>query len=114
MCIRDRSWVIVPARPGTMGRLGWVRSIAWHWVFSSKLNTAARAGGFIYRPTTSTSFSSKCGSLETLKESTRQGLRLWSAHTRAIASLPIPKRLANDRVVPVSYTHLRAHETVLD
>src|SRR5471030_1900487 len=50
-----------------MGRLGWVRSIAWHWVFSSKLNTTARAGGFIYRPTTSTSFSSKCGSLDSLK-----------------------------------------------
>jgi len=25
-------WVIVPARPGTIGRLGWVRSIACHWV----------------------------------------------------------------------------------
>jgi hypothetical protein len=34
----------VPARPGLSGRLGWVRSSAWHWVFSSKLNTAARAG----------------------------------------------------------------------
>ena len=36
--------VIVPARPGTIGRLCWVRSIAWHWVFSSKLNTTARLG----------------------------------------------------------------------
>src|SRR4029079_10273846 len=26
-----QSWVIVPARPGTIGKLGWVRSIAWHW-----------------------------------------------------------------------------------
>jgi hypothetical protein len=31
--------------------------------------------------------------------STRQSLRLWSAQTRAMASLPIPKRLANERVV---------------
>jgi len=35
----------------------------------------------------------KAGSLETLKEFTRQGLRLWSAQTRAIASLPIPETL---------------------
>jgi hypothetical protein len=34
----------VPARPGLSGNDGWVRSNAWHWVFSSKLNTTARAG----------------------------------------------------------------------
>ncbi len=61
--------VMVPARPGRRGRLGWVRSNAWHWVFSSKLNTTARCGGFRYRPTTSTSLASKSGSLEILKVS---------------------------------------------
>ena len=34
-----------PRRPGVMGRLGWVRSRAWTWVFSSKLKTTARSGG---------------------------------------------------------------------
>jgi hypothetical protein len=34
----------VPARPRFIGSEGWVRSSAWHWVFSSKLNTTARAG----------------------------------------------------------------------
>ena len=33
--------------PNFEARLGWVRSIAWHWVFSSKLNTTARFGGFM-------------------------------------------------------------------
>ena len=63
---RLESWVIVPARPAFIGNDGWVRSDAWHWVFSSELNTTARAGGFIYIPTTSTSFSSNRGSLLTL------------------------------------------------
>ena len=56
-----------------MGKLGWVRSSAWHWVFSSKANTTARSGGLRYNPTTSTSFSSKRGSLETLNRSTFHG-----------------------------------------
>ena len=36
----------VRERPGVIGRLGWVRSRAWTWVFSSKLKTTARSGGF--------------------------------------------------------------------
>ncbi len=39
------SCVIVPARPGRSGRLGWVRSSAWTWVFSPKEKTTARFGG---------------------------------------------------------------------
>jgi hypothetical protein len=41
----------------------------------------------------------KCGSLETLKVSIRQGLRLWSAQTLAMVSLPTPNLLASDLVV---------------
>ena len=40
------------------GRLGWVRSRAWIWDFSSKEKTEGIVGWFMYRPTTSTSFSS--------------------------------------------------------
>jgi hypothetical protein len=76
-----------------------VRSSAWHWVFSSKLNTTARSGGFMYRPTTSTSFSSNRGSLETLNVSTLQGFRSWSRQIRATLSLPIPNRCASVLVV---------------
>src|ERR1700677_3246420 len=90
---------MVPARPAFIGSDGWVRSKAWHWVFSSKLNTIARAGGFTYSPTTSTSLASKCGSLLTLNVSTRHGFKLWSAQIVATASLPIPTRAARVRVL---------------
>ena len=60
--------------------------------FLVELNTAARSGGSIYNPTTSTSFSSKSGSLEILKVSTFYGLRLWFRQIRATVSLPIPNR----------------------
>ena len=35
----------VPQRPFFIGRLGWVRSSAWIWLFSSIDRTTARAGG---------------------------------------------------------------------
>ena len=76
-----------------------MRSIAWHCVFSSKLKTTARLGGFMYSPTTSTSLASKFGSLEILNVLTFHGLRLWSAQTLAMASLPSPNRLASNLVV---------------
>ena len=63
-----------PGPPGFIGNDGWVRSNAWHWVFSSKLNTTARSGGFRYSPTTSTSLASKSGSFEILNVSTFHGL----------------------------------------
>lgn len=53
----------------------------------------------MYSPTTSTSLASNCGSLEILNVLTFHGLRLWSAHTLAIVSLPSPNRLASNRVV---------------
>ena len=39
------SCVIVPARPGFIGKPGWVRSSAWIWLFSSTERTTAWAGG---------------------------------------------------------------------
>ena len=80
------------ARPGLSGNDGWVRSRAWHWVFSSKLNTTARSGGSRYRPTTSTSFSSKWGSFDSLNVSTRHGRRFLARQIRATVSLPTPWR----------------------
>src|SRR6202142_818869 len=90
---------MVPPRPAFIGSDGSLRSKAWHWVFSSKLNTTARAGGFTYSPTTSTSLASKGGSLLTLNVSTRHGFKLWSAQIVATASLPIPTRAARVRVL---------------
>src|SRR4030081_2911532 len=81
-----------------MGRDGWVRSRAWTWVFSSKQNTAAAAGGFTYRPTTSRSFDSKLGSVDSLKVSTFHGRIRRACHIRATVSLPIPYRAAIDLV----------------
>jgi len=75
-----------------------VRSRAWTWVFSSKQNTAAAAGGFTYRPTTSRSFDSKLGSVDSLKVSTFHGRIRRACHIRATVSLPIPYRAAIDLV----------------
>ena len=61
----------MPARPGFIGRLGWVRSRAWIWDYSSMQSTTALSGGHMYSPTTSTSFSSKRLSAESLKVSTK-------------------------------------------
>src|ERR671918_756373 len=89
---------MVPARPGRSGRLAWVRSRAWTWVFSSKQNTAARSGGSMYRPTMSTSLASKSGSVDSLKRSTRQGRIFRARHSWATKSLPTPWRAAIARV----------------
>jgi hypothetical protein len=59
---------------GNMGSVGAVRSSAWIWGFSSRANTAAATGGFMYRPTRSRIFSTSSGSGLTLKLSERQGL----------------------------------------
>ncbi|OQB98271.1 MAG: hypothetical protein BWX79_03353 [Alphaproteobacteria bacterium ADurb.Bin100] len=50
-----------------MGSIGWVRSSAWHWLFSSTQMTKALSGGLRYKPTTSRSFSMTNGSLDSLK-----------------------------------------------
>ena len=62
-----------PSRPFFKGSSGCVRSSAWIWLFSSKLNTAAFSGGSRYRLTTSMSFSSKRGSVLSLNVRTRCG-----------------------------------------
>ena len=57
--------------PLRIGRIGWVRSSAWHWDFSSTHTTTALPGGFRYKPTTSATFASKYGSVENLNPSVR-------------------------------------------
>jgi hypothetical protein len=55
----------VPLRlPGSGGNKGWVRSRAWTWDFSSTHRTIARSGGLKYRPTTSRTFSTNKGSVD--------------------------------------------------
>ena len=82
--------VMVAARPGLSGSDGWVRSNAWIWVFSSKLNTTARSGGSRYSPITSSSLASKSGSAEILNTSVRHGRSPASRQMRATMSLPTP------------------------
>ena len=60
--------VAAPLRlPGRIGKRGWERSRAWIWLFSSTQRTRARSGGAKYRPTMSRTFSTKKGSLDSLK-----------------------------------------------
>jgi hypothetical protein len=74
--------VLVPHRPFFMGKLGWVRSRAWIWLFSSTQRTTACSGGCRDRPTTSSSLSWKCGSWLNVKVRTRWGCRPWAVQTR--------------------------------
>jgi hypothetical protein len=60
--------------PGSSGRIGAVRSSACTPVFSSTQSTRAAWGGFRYSPTMSRTFSRNCGSVLSLKVSTRCGL----------------------------------------
>ena len=53
---------------GRIGRTGRVRSRAWIWV-SSTQTTTAFSGGARYRPTTSRTLASSCGSVENLNPS---------------------------------------------
>src|SRR3978361_2507764 len=54
----------------------------------------ALAGGSTYNPTTSTSFSSNNGSLDSLNVSTRCGFSPRADHTRCTVSLDTPTRSA--------------------
>ena len=60
-------------------------------------STTAFSGGFMYRPTTSTSFSSKSGSLDSLKVSTRWGWIPRANQIRCTVEGDTPARLAIDR-----------------
>ena len=53
-------------------------------------STIAFSGGFRYRPTTSISFSSNFGSLDSLNVSTRCGLSPRAAHTRCTVAADTP------------------------
>src|SRR6185437_5616247 len=77
-------------RPFVIGSDACVRSSACTEDFSSAHNTIAFSGGFRYRPTTSTSFSSNFGSPDTLNVSTRCGLRANSFHTRCTVLFETP------------------------
>jgi hypothetical protein len=52
--------------PMSIGKIGYARSSAWICDFSPKENTAALMGGFMYKPTTSRTFSINCRSGEIL------------------------------------------------
>ena len=55
-------------------------------------------GGFRYSPTTSRTLSMNCGSVDSLKVSTRCGLSPNARQIRLIADCDIPVARANDRV----------------
>ena len=63
------------ARPFFSGKPSCVRSSACTWLFSSQHSTSACSGGDMYRPTMSSSFSTNCGSRETLKPRIRCGFK---------------------------------------
>ena len=74
-----------------------MRSSAWIWLFSSMQSTIACSGGFRYRPTTSTSFSSNRLSLESLNVLTWWGLRPRAAQIRCTVAALTPWALAIER-----------------
>src|SRR5712671_6693857 len=74
-------------------------SRAWIWLFSSTHSTRACWGGFRYKPTMSSSFSAKAGSLLILKLSTRCGFRPWWRQMRRTLASLIPAAAAMVRVL---------------
>lgn len=65
---RTYSFDIPAGMPGRAGRMVWLLSSARMPGFSSMQITIALSGGFMYRPTTSVSFSLNSESLLSLKE----------------------------------------------
>ena len=80
-----------------MGSPGCVRSSACIELFSSKLRTTALSGGSRYSATTSCSFSSKRGSVLTLKVRARWGFSPAVRHTEFTKLCVVPTTLAIDR-----------------
>ncbi len=76
-----------------------MRSSAWICDFSSTHNTIALSGGAIYRPTMSRTFSTKSGSLDSLKVPVRCGCRPKARQIRVIAVCESPLALAIERVL---------------
>src|SRR6266480_5518551 len=82
--------------PGIIGSTGWDLSRAWIWLFSSTHRTTAPSGGLKYNPTTSNSFSTNSGSVDSLNVSTRWGLSSNLRQIRPILDLDSPVRSAID------------------
>jgi hypothetical protein len=79
--------------------MGWVRSSACTWLFSSTPSTTAPSGGFQCSPTMSRTFSPNNGSEDSLKFSTRWGCRPKACQIRTMAVCESPIFLAVCRVV---------------
>ena len=73
--------------PGIIGNAGWERASACTWLFSSTHNTTAASGGFRYSPTTSKTFSTNNGSVDSLNVSARCGLSSNARQIRPIVDL---------------------------
>src|SRR6201986_3765083 len=100
--------------PGIIGSTGWDRSRAWIWLFSSPHSTTAFSGGLWYRPTTSTTFSTKNGSADRQKESCRWGLRPDFFQIRPTVDLLSPVQAAieaRDQCVSLPGTDSRVTTT---
>jgi len=65
--------------------IGWVRSSAWIWLFSSTHNTIAFSGGSRYSPTMSRTLLTNSESVESLKVSCRCGCRPKARQMRLTA-----------------------------
>ena len=84
--------------PGSIGRIGAVRSSAWIWHFSSTHSTTARSGGLRYSPTTSRTLATNCGSLDSFQVSWRCGCSPNAFQIRSTADCVRPTSRAIERV----------------
>src|SRR5687768_13842196 len=82
--------------PGIIGSTGADRSNAWICDFSSVHSTTAPSGGLRYNPTTSNSFSTNNGSVDSLNVSVRCGLSSNLRQIRPIVDFDNPLRRAID------------------
>src|SRR5215467_8374689 len=80
--------------PGIIGSTGRDRSSAWIWLFSSTHSTTAFSGGLWYSPTTSMTFSTNSGSVDSLKVSLKCGFRPKSRQMRPMVDFDSPHLLA--------------------
>src|SRR3954469_22061532 len=84
--------------PGIIGNAGWDPARAWTCDFSSTFSSAeyttAFSGGFRYRPTRSTTFSTNSGPLGSLNPSVRCGFRLNAFQIRPMVDFDNPVRSA--------------------
>jgi hypothetical protein len=75
MRYRRKSCARRSGMPGIIGSTGRDRPSAWIWLFSPTHSATASSGGLWYSPPTSTTFSTKNGPADSLKDSCRCGLR---------------------------------------